>query len=77
LKKIVTPFASSFLAYQLYQVMLALWMQAGVNFHLGYDFLIAYLISLFGTGIFAFAYPTSHLIDRSYYRLKNKKSKYH
>lgn len=54
-----------------------MWLFKGVNVHLGLDFLIAYGISLFGTGIFAFvgfAYPTSKLIGTSYYRLKNTKS---
>ena len=56
--------------------MVALWINAGINVPLGYDFLIAYIIALFGTGIFAFvgfAYPTSKLIGRSYYRLRNPK----
>lgn len=56
--------------------MVALWINVGINVPLGYDFLIAYIIALFGTGIFAFvgfAYPTSKLIGRSYYRLRNPK----
>lgn len=76
MKKIVLLFASAFLAYQLYQALAALWIQAGINFHLGLDFLIAYLIAVFDTGIFAFigfAYSTSQIIVSSYYRLKNSK----
>ena len=76
MKKILLPLASAFLAYQLYQVILALWIQQGVNFHLGLDFSIAFLIALFATGIFAFtgfAYPTSRLIGSSCYVLKNTK----
>lgn len=40
------------------------------------DFIFAFLFTLYGTGIFAFAgfsYPTSKLIGSTYYKLKNPK----
>lgn len=76
MKKILFPLASAFLAYQFYQTLMVLWLNTGVNVHLGLDLLIACIIVLFGTGIFAFvgfAYPTNKLIGSSYYRLKNQK----
>ncbi|MFT6167405.1 MAG: hypothetical protein ACJAV5_000639 [Vicingaceae bacterium] len=76
MKKILLPLASAFLAYQFYQVIAALWINAGINVLLGIDFLITYIIALFGTGIFTFigfAYPTSILIGNSYYRIKSTK----
>ncbi|MFT4756002.1 MAG: hypothetical protein ACI91R_000639 [Vicingaceae bacterium] len=49
-------------------------MNAGVNVHLGLDLLIAFIIVLFRTGVFAFvgfAYPTNKLIGSSCYHFKN------
>ncbi len=46
------------------------------DFPFGIEFIFAYLLSLFGTGFFAFigfAYPTSRLIGSSYYKLRNLK----
>ena len=46
------------------------------DFPFGIEFIFAYLLSLFGTGFFAFtgfAYPTSMLIGSDYYKLKNVK----
>jgi len=74
LKKIFLPFASAFLAYQLYAIVAGLWLGEFANMPLGGELLMAFCIALFGTGIFAFigfAYPTSKLIGSSYYRLKN------
>jgi hypothetical protein len=76
LKKVLLPIGSAFLAYQFYQMIFALHIRSGINYHLGIDLLLAWIIALFGTGIFAligFAYPTSRLIGSSYYRLRNPK----
>ena len=76
MKKILLPIASTFLAYETYQLLVALERNIGEDIHWAFDFFIAYIISLFTTGIFAFvgfAYPTSKLIGQNYYRLKNPK----
>ncbi len=76
MKKLLLPLASAFLVYQLYQLLWALWNNPREDFHMAMDLFFAFLIALFGTGIFAFvgfAFPTSRLIGSSYYRLKNTK----
>ena len=76
MKKVFFTSLSLFLIYRSYDLLLLLWHdESTTNSHLKL-LLVAFLINLFETGIFAFlgfAYPTSRLLGSSYYDVKHPK----
>lgn len=71
-KKILFPLFSLFLIYQSWNLCMQLMKQAPDNINIWEGLIYAWLLTLFITGIFAitgFAYPTSHLLGESYYRV--------
>lgn len=76
LKKIFFTAFSLFLMYRTYDLLVQLWpLELPTDSHLDF-LLVAFLINLFATGIFAFlgfVYPTSRLIGSTYYTVKHPK----
>lgn len=73
-KKILFPFFSLFLAYRLYDLLRLLSVKSPENYGTWENFLNAAFLSAFVTGFFAFlgfAYPTSKLLPKNYYRIKS------
>lgn len=76
IKKLLFPLFSIFLLYRSIELVKQL-ISTKQYEHSGLElFIIAFLLTLFITGIFAFmgfAYPTNKLLPKSYYVIKNKK----
>ncbi len=73
-KKIVFPLFSIFLIYRSIDLLRQLYYSAPIDFSFGELILIALLITLFVTGIFAFpgfAFPTSRVMPNRYWIPKN------
>jgi hypothetical protein len=76
LKKILFPIIALFLAYQSYALLKALSFVEPSKPDLSVTILLAFLLNLFITGIFAFlgfAYRTNRLLGENYYRITNPK----
>jgi hypothetical protein len=76
LKKILLPLASLFLCYRFALLMLHLISSESDEYSNIEGFVIAFLLTLFITGIFAFpgfAYPTNKLLPDEYYKIKKPK----
>ena len=74
-KKILFPLISLFLAFRSYEILKTLWLMDPSEFDLWIKFILAFLLNLFITGIFAFVgftYKTNQLLSEDYYRIKNK-----
>ena len=74
IKKILYPLISLFLLYRSIELMRHLYYSDPIDFRFGESVLIAFLITLFATGIFAFAgfaFPTSRLMPKNYWLPKN------
>ncbi|WP_167617149.1 hypothetical protein [Maribellus sediminis] len=74
LKKIVFPLFSLFLLYRSVELVKTLMVSGSSEHTVGEQFLLAFLLSIFITGVFAivgFAWPTSKIFPRSFYTLKN------
>lgn len=74
MKKVITPILSLFLAYCTWQMMGSLISSEPNQLSNTESILIAYLLTLFATGVFAFigfAYPTSRILPNAYYKIKN------
>lgn len=74
LKKILFPLFSLFLLYHSIDIMNSLIASDASSFGMKESFIMAFLLTLFITGIFAFpgfAYPTNKMIGFNYYKLKN------
>jgi glycosyl-4,4'-diaponeurosporenoate acyltransferase len=74
LKKILFTAFSLFLVYISYDLLLQIWRHAPSNDSHSKLLLVAFLINLFETGIFAFpgfVYPTSRLLGSSYYEVRH------
>ena len=77
LKKLFFPLISIFLAYNTYKLFLVFSNVSQNEFSLLLSFILAVLLNLFITGIFAFTgfvYPSSRLMPDSYYEVKNPKA---
>jgi hypothetical protein len=77
LKKIFFPLMSIFLAYNTYKLFLVFSSLSQEEFSFLLSFILAILLNLFITGIFAFTgfvYPSSRLMPDSYYAVKNPKA---
>lgn len=75
-KKILFPVISIFLAYRSYELLKTLWYLDPSEINLSIKILIAFLLNLFLTGVFAFvgfAYKTHQLLGDEYYQIKNPK----
>lgn len=75
LKKILFPLFSVFLFYRSIDLMNSLLASDPGSFGFSESFVVAFLLTLFITGVFAFpgfAYPTHQLIGHRYYKLKNQ-----
>ncbi len=73
-KKILFPFFSLFLAYRTYDLLRLLNFKAPQECGTWENFLNAAFLSAFVTGFFAFfgfAYPTSKLLPKNYYRIQS------
>jgi hypothetical protein len=74
LKKVVFPIFSVFLGYQSYKLVQIILDIGPDGISLMALFLLAFLLNLFITGVFAFvgfAYPTSRLLPDAYYQPRN------
>lgn len=74
LKKILFPIIAIFLAYRSYELLKTLWFAEPSALILPIRILIAFLLNLFITGIFAFpgfAYKTNRILGENYYRIKD------
>jgi ABC-type transport system involved in cytochrome c biogenesis permease subunit len=74
LKRIVYVGFSIFLSYITYDLVLELWTANPSRYDLLESFVIAFLLVLFETGIFAyvgFIFPTSKLLPSQYYEVSN------
>lgn len=77
IKKILLPLFSLFLLYRTYDLMRDLNASLPSDYSSLEMFFIAFLLSLFITGVFAlpgFAFPTNRIIGLNYYTLKNPES---
>jgi len=75
LKKILLPLAAVFLAFRSYEILRSLWILDPSEMIPWIKVLLAILLNLFITGVFAFigfAYKTSLLLPEGYYRVRNK-----
>lgn len=75
-KKILFPIIAIFLAYRSYEISKTLWFVEPTELNLSIKILLAVLINVFITGIFAFmgfAYDTNKLLTKNYYRVDNPK----
>ena len=73
MRKVFFPLIAIFLGYQTYGLIQINVKSGGDNSFI-INFIIAYLISLFVTGCFAFpgfAYPTSKLLPAAFYKIRN------
>lgn len=73
LRKVLLSLASAFLAYQSYRLVMAL-IESAQQLSWGISLLLAYLLSLFVTGVFAFAgfaFPTHRLLPASYFTVQH------
>lgn len=71
-KKVLFPLVSLFLVFQSYKLTTVIPHISNVS--LIYQFIIAWFLNMFVTGIFAltgFAYPTQRLLPKSYYYVSN------
>ncbi|MCS4435889.1 hypothetical protein [Aquiflexum gelatinilyticum] len=76
-KKIFFPLMSIFLAYNTYKLFMVFSSVSQEEFSFLLSFILAILLNLFVTGIFAFTgfvYPSSRLMPDSYYVVKNPKA---
>jgi len=74
ISKILLVLASVFLAYQTYQLMVALINSQSREFLWFTAFLFAFLLNLFATGVFAFVgfgFPTHKVLPKQYYSIKS------
>lgn len=74
-KRLIFPLISCFLAYRSFEIMKLIYYTKPVDLSIGVQLLLAALLVLFVTGIFAFvgfAYPTNLLLGNAYYHIKNK-----
>ncbi len=74
LKKIVCTLFSLFLAYQVYFLLEILIRFQAKTFSVSVQFILAFLLTLFITGVFAFlgfVYPSHRLLPNSYYEIRN------
>ncbi|MCH6236071.1 hypothetical protein [Cognataquiflexum rubidum] len=77
LKKIFFPLISIFLAYNTYKLILVFDTASPDRLSLLLSFILAVLLNLFISGIFAFtgfAHPSSRLLPDAYYEVKNPKA---
>ena len=75
-KRIVFPFISLFLGYRTFELLNDVLRTTPQSYSQGESFLIALLIALFITGVYAmigFAYPTHQILPGSYFRVHNPK----
>lgn len=75
-KKILFPAFSIFLVYQTIELLKMFDNQKAENFSITVTFLLAFALNLFITGIFAFvgfAFSSSSILPRSYYKIRNNK----
>lgn len=76
-KKILFPLFSIFLLYQSFVLMRILLSNSPQDYSFFQSLLLAFLLSLFVTGIFAFVgfvFPTFKLLPSTYYQIKHAKS---
>lgn len=74
-KKIAYSLFSLFLLYRSIELLRHLYYSSPIDFRFGESVLIAFLITLFITGVFAFpgfVFPTSNVMPKSYWTPKNK-----
>ncbi|WP_340112064.1 hypothetical protein [Maribellus mangrovi] len=74
LKKILFPFFSLFLLYRSAELVRMLIASGSSGYSTGEQFLLAFLLSMFITGVFAitgFAWPTGRILPNSFFELKN------
>jgi len=77
IQKIAFVLASVFLMYQTYQLMSTLVRAPGQDFPWFVNFIVAFLLNLFATGVFAFVgfeFPTHKVLPMQYYSIKNPSS---
>ncbi|MCZ4410615.1 hypothetical protein O3Q51_17500 [Cryomorphaceae bacterium 1068] len=74
LRKILLVLGSVFLIYQTWRLMVSLTAIQGQEFDWYLDLILAFLLNLFTTGIFAFVgfgFPTYRLLPKKYYSISN------
>ena len=76
LKKILFPIFSLLLVWQTVEILKQVMASAPNDFSTRETLLVAFLLALYSTGIFAFtgfAYPTGNSLPAAYYKIKNPK----
>lgn len=76
-QKVLFPLFAVFLMYRSFELLKKLMASSPQDLQLSETLLVAFLLTLFLTGIFAipgFAFPTHRLIGKGYYRLRSRKS---
>lgn len=77
IKKILFLLFSAFLAFQSVKLVNVFILNSPSEFSLLFVFVLAFLLNLFITGVFAFigfVYPTNKILPNSYYKIKNPKT---